>query len=143
MRFFSSFFYKKKAVYSQTTFVLLLILYFSILSFSYIYYTQSIDDVRELQFKESQIRVYSHIQDSVLRSIVLENNEVIVSAQTFAQDSVIRLNNSEVTVITSDNENYLKGEYSLFGVSFCNSYDIYLERSGILIYNGSCISYSN
>jgi hypothetical protein len=137
--FFSNSFLKKKAVYSQTTFALLLILYFSLMIFAYFYYEQGVEDYTKLQIENSQLDLFSLVQQSVLKSVVLENQSILLERYFFIENTDITLNDSYVELTSFTNSFEIKNTYFLQGISFCSSYNLYLQLFTIFKYNGSCI----
>jgi hypothetical protein len=137
--FFSNSFLKKKAVYSQTTFALLLILYFSLMMFAYFYYEHGVEEYTKLQIENSHLDLFSLVQQSVLKSVVLED-QIILLEPVFSQDSTEILLNSSYVDFTSFSTSFkIENIYFLSGISFCDTYDLYFELPTTFLFNGSCI----
>lgn len=138
-RFFSNSFFKKKSVYSQTTFTLLLILYFSLMGFSYFYYEQGIEEYSKLKISDSHLDILSFVEQKIIKALVLENQSINFQDDSFLEYTEITFELSSVIITTFENTYIVNNSYSLFGVSFCDSYSIVLEIENQFIYNGSCI----
>ncbi len=142
MRFFSSFFLHKKAVYSQTTFVLLLILYFSLLGFSYFFYVDNSQDVSKLELEYMHQDIYSYLLPALTKTISLENQSIILEKTMMYEFSTIGLQNNSLLIQTQKEDVFLETRFKTFLPNFCNDYVIYLQDGGSLSFNGICISYS-
>lgn len=142
MRFFSSFFLHKKAVYSQTTFVLLLILYFSLLGFSYFFYVDNSQNVSQLELEYMHQDIYSYILPMLTKTITHENQIILLQKTTMYEFSTIGLQNNSLLIQTEKEGVFLETRFKTFLPDFCSDYVIYLQDGGFLSFDGFCISYS-
>ena len=109
------------------------------MGFSYFYYEQGIEEYSKLKISDSHLDILSFVEQKIIKALVLENQSINFQDDSFLEYTEITFELSSVIITTFENTYIVNNSYSLFGVSFCDSYSIVLEIENQFIYNGSCI----
>lgn len=131
--------FKRKAVVSLNTFALLLFLFLALFAFFFFNYISKSNQAEILILKEETLIQNLNFKSQIIQILSKENSSTIIPQNLNKLDYLITLENSTV-IFQRDSENYfITINESLYGIKFCEKYEISYLYQNEFLFNGSCI----
>lgn len=135
--------FNKKAIVSLNLFVLLIVLFLVILSFSY-FYLDFIESKNSKKISTEEVTITALSLRSFFTDIIVFTNQTSTYHNPYESSQMaVELNSSTITVTKQTSQVTTEEEFSLYGIEFCSNYTITPVRKNTFSYNGTCIQTNN
>ena len=131
---------KKKGVVSLTTFSLILVILFVLLTGSYGFYNKLNIDTQIISAKKENMIYALNLRAKLIELNYVPNSTLIYEEFFKYTNAQIDLSNNTISVYQFVGSQKVEVEISSLGVPFCSNYVVYPAETTVFSFDGSCIS---
>ena len=132
--------FNKKAIISLNLFVLLLIVFFILLGFTYFYKDFAVQNSKQYISKTEIFNTGLSLRSFFIQAVIYENQTIIYQDIYDSDNIFATLNNSSITLSKQTEDEFVIKKFHLYGIQFCSEYNISTKSENSFSYNGSCIA---